>query len=614
MADIDNEIRIAITLDDGSVREGFARIKKDGEDAGGGLSTVFDGVKGKLLGLIAAYASFEVAKKFIEGSIEAAMGYETALNNMNKSLSLAGTYTAEASAQFQELAKSIAATSTMTNTQALALEATARNYTRNNEQAKLLTKAAVDLAAATGKDASTAVAQLGATLDGTSGRLAKMVPELKSMTEMQLRSGDAIAIVAARFKDAAQGDLGTFDGTLKKLKNAFEELEVSFGSLITNSPALKAVLNLITTGITEMADSMKSFGENGDIFKTIIDWVIYFGQAINTYMIAPIEMVYNVAKISFDGIRELFQGLVVVLANVAGAIVTAFAPDSAVAQGLRDFADSSADVFNKFQAKTTADMGKVFDFSFATKMQDKLDQLKTVVDSAQPMKTLDDQLATTKENMYGLSGELTGLGQSFKLFGSGASEAMLKFRNDAVKYMQDAGNAASKTLAGGVATGMAAIGKALVKGQDIFAAFAGAMISAIGQACLQMGAAYLLMGIARVATSYGADATGWELIGVGAGMSVLGGALMAIGDGMSGSGSSAGSAPSTDTSGGGGGGSSGSSGSPISGDPSQQAQSQKTAVQVNIQGSVFDSQETGLRIVELVNSAFNTQGATVQVK
>jgi hypothetical protein len=193
MADIDNEIRISITLDDGSVREGFARIKKEAQDTGGGLEEAFAAVKKELLAVIAVYAGFESAKRFIEDSIGAAMGYETALNNMNKSLALAGTYTAEASAQFQDLAKSIAATSTVTNTQALALEATARNYTRNNEQAKALTKAAVDLASATGKDAATAVQQLGATLDGTSGRLAKMVPELKSMTEMQLRSGDAMA-------------------------------------------------------------------------------------------------------------------------------------------------------------------------------------------------------------------------------------------------------------------------------------------------------------------------------------------------------------------------------------------------------------------------------------
>ena len=610
MAELDNEIRISITLDDGSVREGFARIKKEGSESGHDLKEAFADVKKELLGVLAAYVGFEAAKEFVTEAISVAMQYETALNNMNKSLQLAGTYKAEASAEFRELAKSIAETSTVTETQALALEATARNYSRNNEQARALTKAAVDLAAATGKDAASAVAQLGATLEGTSGRLAKMVPELKSMTEMQLRSGDAIQVVAQRFKDAASGELGTFDGTIKKLKNAFEELQVAIGSIITESPTIRAVLQFITSQLDALTQAIKGVGGRENFIKQFTLDAIAFGEAFNKLVILPIEMLGNVVQIAIAEIKDFFQDFIATFADAAARIVGFFSPNSALATGLKTFAESSREVLAQFDQDVKTTLKNIGDSKFSDGFNDQLQQLKDAVDNAQPMQALNDQIDGVKENIFGLSGEITNLGQSFKLFGQGASDGMLKLRNDAVKYMREAGEAVTKTFAGGIANGMAAIGKALVKGENIFKAFAGAILSALGQAAIQMGAVYLLMGIARVATSYGADATGWELIGVGAGLSVLGGALMALGDATSSSGSGA---PSASSAGGGAGGGGG-TGAPVASDPAAQAQQQKSQVTVNIQGSVFDTQETGLRIVELVNGAFNTQGAVVQVK
>ncbi len=166
--------------------------------------------------------------------------------------------------------------------------------------------------------------------------------------------------------------------------------------------------------------------------------------------------------------------------------------------------------------------------------------------------------------------------------------------HDARHVMQEQGAAAFKGLAAGVSSGMGAIGHALVKGQNIFKAFAGAMLSALGQAAMQMGATYMLLGLARVAASYGEDGTGWQLMGIGAGLGVLGGALMALGEGQSGT------SPSTSASGGGG------SYAPQSQsmvDPAGIRQREDSRVTVNIHGDVLDSRETGMRIIDMINEA-----------
>jgi hypothetical protein len=609
MGEQDNEIRISITLDDGTVREGFARIKKEGEDSGKGMAEAFAHVKAELLAVIAAYVGFEAIKHTLEESITAAMAYESALNQMNKSLYSAGEYTAQASQSFMQLAKAMEHTTALSEEQILSLEGLSRNYARTNDQAKALTKAAIDLGAATGKGPETALRELGQTLDGTAGRLGKMIPALKNMTEMQLRAGDAIGVVSQRFKDAASADANTFVGTINRLKNSFEDLSRELGFFITQSPALRAVFEFIGKGLRSMAESLAGVRASGDIFKTIIDVMIAFAQGINTYVIAPTELVYNVVKTAFDGVVMVIQGALALVYTGLAKFFEFLNPKGIMATQMREMADTTTEVFDGMVEKTGASARKILDFNVADGVKTQLDELQAAVDNAKPFAQLQNHVNETKENLYGLSGPLTSVGQGFSLMAAGAKNEMLKLRNDAVKYMQEIGSAVTKTFAGGVANAMAAVGRAMVKGQDIFQAFAGAMLSAIGQACLQMGAAYIMMGIARVATSYGADPTGWTLIGVGSGMSVLGGALMALGEGMSGSGG----APDTSAASGGAGG--GAGGAPMSGNPAEQvSQEKKSQVEVNIHGSVFDSRETGLRIVELVNDAFSTQGAAVIVK
>lgn len=604
MAD-DNEIQISITLDDGSVRQGFARIQQSGEDAGKSLSDAFSQVKTELLALLGAYVGFEAAKKFVEESIDAAAAYDKALNDMNKSLFAAGGYSQAASEQFLGFAESMEKSTTLSTKQVLSLEALANNYAHTNEQALKLTQAAIELGAATGKGPNAALQQLGQTLEGNAGRLTKLLPQVQNFTKYQLEQGAALDLVTQRFKGAAEGDVNTYEGAIARLNNSFENLKIAFGEIVTQSPAVRAAIQFISNELNIFADYIKSLNTT-NFMKNLIDSSIEFGQAFNDVVITPIEIFYNVAKTVFTAVETAITAVIASIAGVAGDIISIFSSSSPLAEALHGFAEQADIATASFADDTVENFKKIGDVKFADGVGQELTKLKVAVDSAKPFQQLHQDMFTVREDLTDFALRTNGVVSSFNDMKNGVVSAAAEMVQTSSKLMQQLGATAIKSLGGGFAQAMAAVGKAAVEGKDIFKAFAGAMISALGSALIQMGTGYIMLGLAREIASYGADPTGYELIGIGSGMAVLGGALEAVGGQTSGASST--SSPSS--SGGGGSSSSGSSGPVAASSPAQNVQP-KAQVTVNVQGSVFDTHETAMRIVDLVNQAVTGQGAQV---
>ena len=90
----------------------------------------------------------------------------------------------------------------------------------------------------------------------------------------------------------------------------------------------------------------------------------------------------------------------------------------------------------------------------------------------------------------------------------------------------------------------------------------------------------------------------------GAALIVLGGALKALSGGTS-----AGAAP---VAGGGGVGASPSPTTDLTPQDQLTRQEPNTQVQVVVQGSIYDSDETGSRIVDLINTAFDKKGVVIK--
>lgn len=154
------------------------------------------------------------------------------------------------------------------------------------------------------------------------------------------------------------------------------------------------------------------------------------------------------------------------------------------------------------------------------------------------------------------------------------------------------------------------IGEALATGEDAFADFGKTFLSLIGDLAIQVGTLLITAGTAAL---LGGFAT--AVLGNGPGLIAAGGALVAFGGFLKAA--NGGAQTSVGTPGGGSGG--GFGGGTIGGDFPEapisdqiERQAPNTEVNVVIQGDVLDSEETGLRIVDLINRSFDKQGVIIK--
>lgn len=157
-----------------------------------------------------------------------------------------------------------------------------------------------------------------------------------------------------------------------------------------------------------------------------------------------------------------------------------------------------------------------------------------------------------------------------------------------------------------ISTGLQGLGAQLVKGGNAFAAFGNSILSILGDVAVQMGQLLIAQGLAlnSLATSL-ATFNGAGAIAAGAALIVLGGALKALSGGAG-----------TSTSGGGFAASTGGLESPVGTTPTTNqdtvaARETQTRVQLTINGDVFDSDETGMRIVDLLNESIGKNGSVI---
>ncbi len=183
-------------------------------------------------------------------------------------------------------------------------------------------------------------------------------------------------------------------------------------------------------------------------------------------------------------------------------------------------------------------------------------------------------------------------------------EVIKKFEDYAInvgKNFQDVRKAATDTIGNGVTRAFGDFGKALGRGEAAGQAFVDAIGDTIAQVAAQFGNFFIQTGIGKIALSYGTDGTGYAMLAAGIALNALAGSFSkksSSGSASSDTGGGIASSPSTTTE--------------LTPNQNLQRQEAGTSVQVTIQGDVLDSDESGSRIVDLINQAFDKKGVTVQ--
>ncbi|MBO9666966.1 MAG: hypothetical protein J7501_09150, partial [Bdellovibrio sp.] len=191
--------------------------------------------------------------------------------------------------------------------------------------------------------------------------------------------------------------------------------------------------------------------------------------------------------------------------------------------------------------------------------------------------------------------------EGFTLGIEGARAAASDFAANVGKNFREVGKSMFNSIGNAAGQAFSSFGKALVSGEDALQSFIDSLLASMGQMAVQLGTQFMLQGVAMM---WAGLPNGGPLIAAGAALATFGGILAALG-GKSGGGVS--------SSGGGVSNSSTDNKTTETVAPNDlERKKPDTYVNVNINGDVLDSDESGMRIIDLINTAYDKNGVKIQ--
>ena len=180
-----------------------------------GMLASYVGISGGIAGAIA----------LIKNSISAYIQQEKAIMSLNFALGK----NAEATARLTERAAELQDKSIYGDELIIQAEAFLALQGRTEEQINKVISAAIDLSAVTGKDLMTSVKELDQTYEGSVLTLGRLDNRLRDLSEEQLKNGDAITIIAKKYKGLGEEVGNTDAGKIEKAKNLWSDFTEELG-------------------------------------------------------------------------------------------------------------------------------------------------------------------------------------------------------------------------------------------------------------------------------------------------------------------------------------------------------------------------------------------------
>lgn len=585
----------------------FNKLERDaktsGAKAGSGLSSGIGGalsVGAGVLGASLLTGAFRKLTGAVSDSVSAANRQEDAINSLNIALKSSGRFTEAASKDFQQFASSIQNVSTFGDELILENAALIQSLGQLDQQGlKRATQAAVDLSAALNIDLRSAATLVGKAAVGEVGSFSRYGVAIKKGADNAETFARTLDLLEQKFGGAAAGKIETTRGAYTQLANAFGDLTEKIGALITKSDGVRGTIQLLAGGVSDLNNALDPSGVPvSDRINQIAESV-----ALLEGQISKFESVGASSSV-IESRRKQLETLQLTLESLR---LEQRATDAQLAK-------EQAAIPSPIQEVTEEDKQKRIEAIKAIGLSDRqllLDKLATEQEllanaaelnlineeefnnrSLEIARRFEEAKAALKPEGTALEDQAIQFDDFFNQVGAG----LVEFGRTA----QLTGKSVANSLTGGIAnaagSAFSSFGAALANGENALGAFAKSFISSIGQIAVQQGTAFILQGIAYQFVP-GFQGIGAGLIGAGAALATFGGALSALsGGGQSAGSSSIGGAGAFD---------------PIA-QPQQieqeERQDPQTAVTVNIQGDVLDSEESSLRIAELLQKAVSDQG------
>lgn len=231
-----------------------------------GLEGVASSVGKALAGGLAAAASIEGLRRLTTAAMDAAKEFESA-NQKYRVLALSFAQNYSEYTRATDLINKLASTTLASKDSIEQMVSTLAATGKSVDEIEKLSNAAVILSNVTGKDLNSALNTLMGTFNGQSRELEKLFPEIKGLTDEQLRNGEAVNILNSRYSDFS-GNIGsTYTQSIKNLSESWGDLKQAVGGFTADFFA--PLLNGLNSLISKWAEALSQAKAYQDAVKLI---------------------------------------------------------------------------------------------------------------------------------------------------------------------------------------------------------------------------------------------------------------------------------------------------------------------------------------------------------
>jgi len=237
----------------------------------GGLSRFL--TTGFVAGAAAAALSVRALVGAFKSAIGAANAQELAVKKLDTALAPLGTTAASVSADLQAFAASLQKVTTAGDETIIEGQALLASFTKNTDEIKAATQAALDLSAATGQSLQSAFLLMGRAASGETSTLTRYGITLDEGIPKSEKFAAALAKINEQFGGQAQAAADTFGGRLKQLGNAFGDVTEGLGFFISGSKETTSVLRSLTDALSSLANALPQVTKATDDHGKAVDRV-----------------------------------------------------------------------------------------------------------------------------------------------------------------------------------------------------------------------------------------------------------------------------------------------------------------------------------------------------
>lgn len=296
------------------------KANKDLTDSVSGISSALTSLAGATI----AALSFRELARGIASSVKEASSAEAALAKLGSAMRSTGAYTDSSLETFKAFAAQLQKTTKFDDDAIISQLGLAKSFGLTNKQAMLVVDTATNLASAMGTDLESATRELSGTFNGAIGRLGKLNPTLGSLTEAQLKAGQATEILNKQFAGTASGQLDTFTGSVAQVENAWGDLKQALGEIIISNPVVIQGFRQIKEWLVGLTDSIAAHR---------LEWKRLVTEGMLTFLSVADKVVKGMKFVIENGVP--FLNLIIDITRalaVFGGLVGTFKTISLVAQ------------------------------------------------------------------------------------------------------------------------------------------------------------------------------------------------------------------------------------------------------------------------------------------